>query len=384
MMLLPTLVLLLSFEAVYSYNYLAHRSVRGSFSRLLSSFVSQRNSDDDKNFAEDTVGAPVGPLPTVSSKLNFMNTTIEPKYDLWIAGAGTLGTIAAKLWIEENPNDVVIAETKTTNRHEELLSLGVIPRLRENRNETVEARLARNVLICLPPSGAANYESELASVCVLWSGPMIGNLVFTSSTVVYGDQSNTVNEAFRLDSRSNRATNMINAEEAIGTREGSILRLAGLYNEMRGPHTYWLKAGEVSSNADGIVNMLHYEDAAAAAIAAIKCNERGKVYLVCDDLSLSRMEICEAALESGLFPGASIPKFQSLYGARGKICDSSVSRKLLNWTPKHKSFRSFMRKIGGLETSEDEEREREKESGKEEEKTSGLWLPGDDLGFESL
>ena len=48
---------------------------------------------------------------------------------------------------------------------------------------------------------------------------------------------------------------------------------AGLYNSLRGPHTYWLKNGTVDGNADGIVNMLHYEDAATAVIAALQsCN----------------------------------------------------------------------------------------------------------------
>jgi hypothetical protein len=37
----------------------------------------------------------------------------------------------------------------------------------------------------------------------------------------------------------------------------------------RGPHTFWLKNGTVDSNADGLVNMLHYEDAGSAAIAAL-------------------------------------------------------------------------------------------------------------------
>ena len=41
----------------------------------------------------------------------------------------------------------------------------------------------------------------------------------------------------------------------------------------RGPHTFWLKKAErgetIDTNSDGLVNMLHYEDAAAATIAAV-------------------------------------------------------------------------------------------------------------------
>ena len=42
---------------------------------------------------------------------------------------------------------------------------------------------------------------------------------------------------------------------------------------LRGPHTFWLKKAErgekIETNSDGLVNMLHYEDAAAATIAAL-------------------------------------------------------------------------------------------------------------------
>lgn len=60
---------------------------------------------------------------------------------------------------------------------------------------------------------------------------------------------------------------MIAAEETVLSRGGSVVRLAGLYSQDRGPHTFWLRNGTVSSNADGLVNTLHYEDAASVAIA---------------------------------------------------------------------------------------------------------------------
>ena len=37
---------------------------------------------------------------------------------------------------------------------------------------------------------------------------------------------------------------------------------AGLYTESRGPHTFWLARGEIAAPEDGIINLLHYEDAA--------------------------------------------------------------------------------------------------------------------------
>lgn len=55
-------------------------------------------------------------------------------------------------------------------------------------------------------------------------------------------------------------------------REGSVVRLAGLYTENRGPHTFWFKRASqglpIETNADGVINMLHYEDAASVTIQA--------------------------------------------------------------------------------------------------------------------
>jgi nucleoside-diphosphate-sugar epimerase len=107
--------------------------------------------------------------------------------------------------------------------------------------------------------------------------------------------------------------------------------------------------------------MLHYEDAAAAAVAALtvagKSNSQDReIYLACDDSPVTRKEICEAALISGLFPDAAIPVFASesglylfimfyalwgiimiyfnILGPKGKTVDCSWSRKTLDWKPK--------------------------------------------------
>ncbi len=65
---------------------------------------------------------------------------------------------------------IVIAETMTDNRHEEFLNIEgevVLPKLRSER-EKEDEKMARNVLICLPPSKAngriGSYDEELSQV----------------------------------------------------------------------------------------------------------------------------------------------------------------------------------------------------------------------------
>jgi len=70
------------------------------------------------------------------------------------------------------------------------------------------------------------------------------------------------------------------------------VRLAGLYTATRGPHSFWLEKTRGAGASDGaqtvqqrgssasLVNMVHYEDAATATIAAMKA--RGSfVYARC-------------------------------------------------------------------------------------------------------
>jgi len=162
-------------------------------------------SDD----GEDVFGAAVGPLPSVSSKINFGDETPQNVcHDLWVVGAGTLGSMAVQEWMATYPGSKVVAETRTEARHAELARLGVTPRLRSQRSEE-DRRTARYVLICMPPSASTdNYIGEIHDSCGLWAGPLgQGHLAFTSSTAVYGESNgNTVDEKFRLDTRSQRAT----------------------------------------------------------------------------------------------------------------------------------------------------------------------------------
>ena len=49
----------------------------------------------------------------------------------------------------------------------------------------------------------------------------------------------------------------------------------GLYTKTRGPHTFWLSRGEVGQPEDGVINLLHYEDAARCV------NQMSKRWVIC-------------------------------------------------------------------------------------------------------
>lgn len=237
-------------------------------------------------------------------------------------------------------------------------------------------RTYRDVVFCAPPSGFDDYPGAIDTAAeTLWSGPDGGgSFAFTSSGVVYGDGSGgVVDEASPTspDSESNpRVSRMINAERNALSRGGCAIRLAGLYTLERGAHNYWLErfgtgtgTDKVQGRGDGIVNLLHYDDAAGAVMAALVAGpgvNSGRTFLISDGSPTSRRGICESALVHPRYGGFGMPSFASddddddgkgkdegavggrSNNARGKVYDGRWSNDALCWKPTYPSFDEFM------------------------------------------
>ena len=94
---------------------------------------------------------------------------------------------------------------------------------------------------------------------------------------------------------SPRAAKLLRAEEAVRAAGGTVVRLAGLYTLERGAHNAWFNMGEVKQRPDGLINRVHYDDAASCVVAALANGAAGATYLAADDAPLSREAICRAA-----------------------------------------------------------------------------------------
>jgi len=124
---------------------------------------------------------------------------------------------------------------------------------------------------------------------------------------------------------------------------GGVLRLAGLYNRNRGAHAYYLRSEEISGSPDHLVNLLHYDDAAGACIAALRAGPKvvnGKTFLISDGNPKSRKEQCEIALLSNDFSKQTMPTFLENVSKKelGKVYDGTKSNTALSLKPKYKSF----------------------------------------------
>jgi hypothetical protein len=148
---------------------------------------------------------------------------------------------------------------------------------------------------------------------------------------------------------SPRTKRLVEAELNTIAAGGCVLRLAGLYTLDRGAHNYWLEKGDgsIKGSKEGIINLLHYDDAAGSCMAVLKIENkddiRGKTFLISDASPTTRFGICESALKSKRYGGSTMPTFGSAdQGGKGKVYDGHWSNDVLSWTPMYPSFDDFM------------------------------------------
>ncbi|KAL4291157.1 hypothetical protein GQ457_14G014180 [Hibiscus cannabinus] len=258
--------------------------------------------------------------------------------DLLIVGPGVLGRLVAEKWREEHPGCQIYGQTVTTDNHDELLSLGINPLLKESKTD----QKFPYVIFCAPPSRTPDYPGDVRLAALSWNGE--GSFVFTSSSAPYDCSDNGPCDEDTPTvpiGRSPRADNLLRAEKVVLDFDGCVVRLAGLYKIDRGAHFYWLHKGTVDARPDHILNLIHYEDAASLSVTILKKKLRGRIFLGCDNHPLSRQEVMDLVEKSGKFD----KKFEGFTGTSdplGKKLNNSKTRKELGWEPKYPSFAHFL------------------------------------------
>lgn len=246
--------------------------------------------------------------------------------------------------LQKFPAATVIGQTNTDSSHEKLISLGVMPRLKDGADN----KQFPFVVFSAPPSGSEDYAADVEAASKLWDG--IGAFVFTSSTAVYagtdGEPCDETTPQFKIG-ESPRADRLLKAEAAVLAANGCVVRLAGLYHSQRGAHMYFLKTPTLASRPDALVNLVHYEDAAAAVVDALTAQFEGKVsggevFLACDGVPVTRREMVESCLTCTAYDGGSMPEFSVEDGPLGKSMTNPQTRDKLGWEPVYPSFTEFV------------------------------------------
>eukprot|EP00171_Calliarthron_tuberculosum_P016892 IDg16892t1 len=204
--------------------------------------------------------------------------------DLLVIGAGSLGVRVAHRWRKRYPDSQITCATSSTAKHARFEAEGFTPALASELNTPTTS-----VLFCAP----ANYQVDPAEyIACVTAGAALARerYVFTSSTSVY-PESKTV------------------------LREDSVaLRLGGLYDLRRGGHGYLLDGSDDRVGHEGMANLVHYDDAAAAVERALLADEKevvGRAFVIVDGSPVSVRQMLEAAKLHPLYREAKMPRFES-------------------------------------------------------------------------
>jgi len=204
-------------------------------------------------------------------------------------------------------------------------------------------------LFSAPPGKFTDYPKAVESVLSSHLLPSPSSrFLFTSSGSVFPQKSKeTVTESSptfdpHIEQIPDRIAKLLEAENLVTSNDaGVVIRLAGLYLPNRGAHSYWLRPDvtKVNSSGDGLINLLHYDDAAAAVIKVldVECSSRNKLFIVSDGNPLTRTEICQVAIDKG--QDGSTPSFAETTPESdlGKVYDCSKI-KSTGWTPRIPKF----------------------------------------------
>lgn len=292
-------------------------------------------------FSESTDPKPIG----TEMKQQEQQKTREPvedghMHDLLIVGPGVLGSMVAELWLQRFPKARVVGQTNTERSHGRLRAMGLEPRTKFQGDGTAFPY----VIFCAPPSGSDDYPKEVAEAVQHWNHK--GGLVFTSSAGVYQENNlGTCDEDSQLQllGNSERSDKLLLAEEIVHEVGGNVVRLAGLYTADRGAHMFFLKAGSVSRCGENVINLIHYEDAAALTVEALLAGTRSKNYLGCDNHPVTLAAMMKYVVDSGKYEGGC--EFLGDGPPQGKKLNNDKTRHELSWEPKHASFEIFVNKI---------------------------------------
>jgi len=256
--------------------------------------------------------------------------------DLLVIGAGGLGRRVGRLWLAHHLEARVLAETRSDRSHPRLREAGMLPRLRSDPDPPAMPY----VLFSVPPSSQDDYAAEAGRAGSLWSGG--GRLLLTSSTAVYAEEDGGRCAEGSPLARSLRASRLLGAEECVLAAGGLVVRLAGLYDRERGPHRVYLRTPISPRRPDGLISLIHYDDAAALCVQALRRGRGGAIYLGCDDQPVTRQELVRAVVRSRRYRSPTGPpdpcRFTGTEGPLGRRCDGTWTRRALGWEPIHRRF----------------------------------------------
>lgn len=220
--------------------------------------------------------------------MNLTPTEKPSVKNISILGCGWFGFALAKKLISLNYK--VNGSTTTEEKLAALESEGIQPFLVSFSAENITADPiffeADVLFICIPPKRHSveftDYPNKIKAILTAAEGKS-KNVVLISSTSIYGDTNETVNENTNPIPDTDSGKIVLEAEKLINSAQSfsaTIIRFAGLIGPNRNPGKFFAGKKDVP-NGLAPVNLIHQFDAVGIATAIISKQAFGKTYNGC-------------------------------------------------------------------------------------------------------
>ncbi|RZJ73219.1 NAD(P)H-binding protein [Flavobacterium sp.] len=207
------------------------------------------------------------------------------KNNISILGCGWLGLPLAKTLSAHGFH--IKGSTTSDEKLEVLANSGIEPFLVTLETDSVKGDLEQflesssTLIIDVPPkSSAGSYSDKIKNLIPYIENAKIKNVLFVSSTSVYGDETGTASEEIEPKPVTENGKQLLEAETflQISTHfHTTILRFGGLIGNDRHPVKY-LSGKENVENPDAPINLIHREDCLNIIIKIIENKIWGEVF----------------------------------------------------------------------------------------------------------
>lgn len=276
---------------------------------------------------------------TATGLLQIYTTQIVKMKNISILGCGWLGFPLAEALIENE--FTVKGSTTSIAKLSKLENAGINPFIIAIETNGVTGAIedflkdSSILIIDIPPklrgTNKESFVSKIRSLIHFVEKSNIENILFISSTSVYGEDNNQITEESALNADSEAGKQLIIVEELLRLNNHfntTVLRFGGLVGEDRNPVKY-LMGQENLNNPDAPINLIHQKDCISIILKIIEEKSWGETFNAAAPAHPTREEYyTQKALELNLIP----PQFNHDLPSVGKTILADKLIKKLDYT----------------------------------------------------
>jgi len=248
-------------------------------------------------------------------------------------------TSVAKLSVLENAGIIPFLIVLTPNSNFQSSTNNLVEEEEKTENLTAFLENAKILIIDIPPklrgSEKENFVLKIKNIIPAIEKSTVENVIFISSTSVYGENNLLVTEETALNPDTESGKQLMETEQLLQSNTNfktTILRFGGLIGEDRHP-VHFLAGRTHIENPNAPINLIHQEDCIGIIMAIIdqiqiKCWNRNEVFNAVTPFHPSRKEYyTQKAIELNL----ALPEFNLENSTFGKTILSNKTGAFLGY-----------------------------------------------------